>query len=153
MSDKITLKPETETLTKLIQDGLKIDKSGAVTVEENLYAKTLPEGVTIEQVAKIDEHNTLFAAAALNALGNAALPVMKKNANIEQVAAFIPTAGKSGFDAKFVRDTESRNPKTNEITKGHGGASIKFDFYGTGSRGELKKVKSMLADKAAAALA
>lgn len=159
MSDKkLTLKDDTAALSAAIQAGLKLDKAGNLTEEakdhaKTIYAKSLPEGVTIEQVETIDKFNTTFGAAALHAVGEVSIPVMKKNADLQQVGVSFNTAGKNAFDVIFNRETKSRNPKTGEDILGFGGSSLKFDMYGAGnSRGEVKVVRQILADKAAAVL-
>lgn len=151
MSD---IKQETRDLANKIAKEIKIDpKTGQTAVTEGLYVSTLPEGVTKELVEKVDHHNTVFPAAAYLALGEAALPVLKKHKDLKEVTIEIPTVGKSKFEGVFERSSQVRAPGQEPTTK-YGTGSMKLDFYGASqSRGEFKKVRDFLTDKATETLA
>ena len=149
------IKQATRDLADRIKKDIKIDpKTGKAEVPADLYVNTLPEGVTKEHVEAIDNHNTLFASAAYLALGEEALPVLKKHKALTEVTVEIPTVGKSSFNGIFERSSQVRAPGATESTTKYGTGSMKLDFYGGAqNRGEFKKVKDFLVDKAAAALA
>lgn len=151
MSD---IKQETRDLANKIAKEIKIDpKTGQTTVTEGLYVSLAPEGMTKEIFEKADHYNTVFPAAAYLALGETALPVLKKHKDLKEVTIEIPTVGKSEFKGVFERSSQVRAPGQEPSTK-YGTGSMKLDFYGAAqNRGEFKKVRDFLTDKAAEMLA
>lgn len=152
MSD---IKQATTDLAAKIKKEIKIDaKTGQATVPDELYVTLLPEGVTKEVVQALDDHNTLFGAAAYLALGEASLPQMKKHKDLNEVNIAIPTVGKSAFKGVFERSSQVRAPGATESTTKYGTGAMKLDFYGGAQhRGEFKKVRDHLTDQAASLLA
>jgi hypothetical protein len=86
----MSTKEQVANLVQKIEGNFQIDKSGAGKVKEgvDIYASTLPEGVTIETVNQIAEHDQMFVAASTTAFGKAAAQAFQDNkdltsANIE----------------------------------------------------------------------
>lgn len=146
----MSIKYQVRELADTIAKEIKIDKAtGVATVGEDLYTRTLPEGIDADVITKIQEHNTAFAAAGLLALGEAAIPVMKKNKELAGAELSVPTVGKDSFSFTF--DRSRQVPDGNGGTKESFGTSgVKFNMYGAGSRGEGKKVKAELSEQALA---
>lgn len=148
------IKDNVSTLAKTIQGALSIDKeTGTGTVTPDFYVANLPEGVTAETVKSIQAYNTTMAAALTLALGRESIPVMTKNKGLEQTTVNLPTVGKDSFSATFVRSVKTNNPFDKEAapTDKFGSASVKYDMYGAGSRGQVKAVKENLVAEATAA--
>lgn len=142
-----SIKDNVRALADSIGKGLTVAKDGTVTIAENVYVQSLPEGLTPDLAKQLQEHNMAFAAGGLLALGEKAIPVMKKHGDIERVALSVPTVGKDSFEYSFARRTEtSIGGGEPHVTYGHG--AVKFSMYGTGARGEVKKVKAELSEKA-----
>lgn len=144
------IKKEVIDLSEKIGAELKISKDGSVERPDDLYEKLLPEGITMEQLKGIQAHNTDFIAAATHAFGQAATPVMKKNAELNSISLDIPTVGKDSLSLQFDRSKQVPNGDGGMQTK-YGSVSVKYDMYGAGSRGQLKAVKQYLAEEAAKA--
>ena len=51
----------------------------ASTIAADAYVKTLPEGITLETVQKIQDHNAVFFPAVTKAFGEKAIDAMKKD--------------------------------------------------------------------------
>lgn len=65
-----------KNLAAKIGERLKIDEAGNGTVDENVYAETLPEDLTMATVEKVRDHDCDFAVAATQAFGMAAAKVL-----------------------------------------------------------------------------
>ena len=143
------LKVYTRSLAELVKSDAKIDKAtGTVTVGADLFARSLPEGMTVEQVAAVHEHEAQFAAAGALALGELSIPAMKKNKELEQTKLSIPATGKDSFEFTFNRSRMVPDGNGGQKEK-FGTSNIEFNMYGMGSsRGEIKKVKPLLAEQA-----
>lgn len=146
------IKQDTKDLAEKVKQGLSINKEGAVTVQEGLYEKTLPDGLTIGQVKAVHDHHSNMVAASALAVGELALPIMKKNSSLERVEATIPIVGRDTMTVVTQRSKEGRNPTNGETTMTWGRTTVGVDFHASGNRGELKKVRNHLADAFEAAL-
>ena len=149
------VKPEVISMAAAIQADMKLDnKTGIVEVGKDLYERLLPEGLDKKTVELVQEHNTLFAAASGLALGEVAVPAMKKHKELERVSVSIHATGKDTFNHNFDRSRQvpDRQPDgtTGTRTK-YGSLGSEFGFYGTKSRGQMSKVKDYLGAKAAEA--
>lgn len=149
----VELKKDTVELADKIKEGIKIDpKTGVGTITPDIYEKLLPEGISIKQIEAINAHNTHFAASATLAFGEASIPVLKKNKELPKTNLEIPLVGKDHIGLVFNRSQQVRAPGSSEETTVYGTVRPQFNFYGTKSRGEMAKVKSILNEKAGKAL-
>ena len=142
-------------LTERISHGLTMDKkTGIAAVDEKTYVNLLPEGLTEEIVKQVQVHNMNFVAASLNALGEASIPVFKKQKDLPSTTLTVPMIGKDSITVNMERSSmvpgkdEAGNPTT---TEKFGTSSVKMDIYGVHKRGDLLKVKRLLAESAQAA--
>ncbi len=104
-------------------------------------------------VKSYQKYVTDMAAAAPLALGELSLPVMKKSKDVTQTEVEIPLIGKDTMSVSFTGTKEVRNPSADgEMMTKFGTVNVSIDSYAAGNRGELKKVKSILAEQAAAVL-
>lgn len=146
------IKQEVLDLATLLKKGIKIEKDGNTVVEEGLYEKNLPGTISMDTLKEVQKFNNTFIAAAAHAFGDEAIAAMKKNAELSQISVQIPTVGKDNLNLSFQR--ERTIPSTNgegASTVKYGSLQAKYDMYGTGSRGQLLKVKQDLSDRATAA--
>lgn len=147
------IKAEIVQLADKIKKEITIDGStGVATVPKELYANTLPDGLTVDTIKQLQDHNSQFAAASYMALGEASIPVMKKHKDLDRSTLDIPTVGKDHFSLTFDRSGEVRAPGGGDPKTVYGTGRVAFNMYGTKNRGELSKVRDMLSEKAAAAL-
>lgn len=150
---KPVVKSEVADLAELIRKDIKLDHtSGVATVSADLYVKTLPEGLSKEVVQQVQQHNSLFAAAGLLALGEESIATMKKHKGLDKTSLEVGATGKDSFSFQFARSKEVRDVSSGETSTKFGAGSVGFNMYGVGSRGEVKKVKNLLAERAAEAL-
>lgn len=145
------IKPEVLDLAAKLKAGITISKDGSTaTVAEGLYEQNLPSNISMDVLKEAQKHNNVFIAAAGYAFGESAIDVMKKNAEISAVSISIPTVGKDTLDLTFKRESQFPNAGGEGTTTKYGTLMTKYNMYGTGSRGQVLKVKQELSEKATA---
>jgi NADPH-dependent glutamate synthase beta subunit-like oxidoreductase len=149
----VEIKKEVVEMAALIKADLKIDASTGVGVTSAaLYEQLLPEGLTMDQVKALQDHNsTVFAAAAL-AVGESSIPLMKDNKDLEKVTAEILVGHKDKIKINFDRERSFPDQQTKGTITKMGQVNIGYDMYGTKNRGEVTKVKNFLTEMALEAL-
>ncbi len=147
------VKPEVVVMAEAIKADMKLDaKTGNVEVRKDLYESLLPEGLDKKTVQLVQDHNTLFVAAAGLALGEVAIPAMKKNKDLDRATVSIAATGKDAFNLNFDRSRQvpDRNAEGGAGTRTkYGSLGAEFAFYGSKSRGQMNKIKEHLGAKAA----
>jgi hypothetical protein len=153
--NKTAIKPEITDLEKKISEAMKMDikdNVGICTVEDGLYVKMLPEGITEDHVRTIQKYNSQLAAASLLAVGNVAVPAMREHSNLNKVSLEFPTVDKDHIDVNFDRSRQVPSRDENNVPNGtktkYGSAQVSYSMYGTSSHGQLLAVKKMLAEQA-----
>ncbi len=114
-----------------------VDASGVITVPKDFYEKTLPEGISLTEVKKLQAHNSELVSAGVIALGELAVPHLGKHADLKEASISI-TAGRDELSAVLTRNKQQRNPQSGETTEVYGSTAVKWRTTGTaGSRGSL----------------
>lgn len=151
----IEIKKEILDLATKLKSEFTLDhKTGIVAVTADAYEKLLPEGLTKEIVEQLQTYNTEMLAASTYMVGEMSIPAMTKNKDLDNVKLEMPMIGKDLLHVSFDRSRQvpSRGEDGVAGTKTKFGASsASFEIYSAGPRGELKKIKHMLAEQAAAA--
>jgi len=157
---KSPIKSEIQDLSDRIGKTLKIDKevvSGVAkaTIPDTTYIDNLPEGITKEVVEQVQTYNTQMGSALALALGSAAIPAMKKNADISSVEVKMPVVGKDYIAVDFTKERQvpsrDENNQPNGTKSKFGNTTVEYGMYGMTSRGQLLAVKTLLTDQAMAA--
>jgi hypothetical protein len=149
MSDKDTkISAEVKAIADAIKKEIKIE-GGTVIVPSDVYVKTLPEGLSEDQVKAVQKHNSNFFPAATLAVGDLAIPLFKKDKTLEQVSGEFKMVGRDHFDVTINRSRESRNPSNNQISTTYGAISATMVTHGAkASRGQMNEVKQHLQEAA-----
>lgn len=89
---------ENAALAQAIQDAMEIDASGFVTIPgaDELFAQSLPEGLTIEQVNQSYEATANFNQAVASALGNSIACEIKDGTELGQTVNSFTYSGTMG---------------------------------------------------------
>jgi hypothetical protein len=152
-ADKSPIKQEITELSEQIAAVMTMDKkTGVCTVPDGIYVKLLPAGITEEIVKDVQTYNSNFATAAALTVGEAAIPVMKKDKELLNASLEIKTVGKDTIGVSFDRSRQvpsrDENNQPNGTKTKFGSTSVEIVSYGAKTRGQLKLVKEMLAEKA-----
>lgn len=127
-------------------------KTGVGTFDKDYYTTNLPDGVTEDQVKKLQRYNDEIVHGGSLAYGEVMITAGKKNADIPSRAELeIPMVGKDMLKLVFDRTYDSRAPGSSETTVGYGRVTPQFKLHAARKTGEFAIVKSTLADLAAAA--
>lgn len=158
MSD---VKQAVQDLAAKIKPMFTLADNGVVLAEEGLYEKSLPEGITADQIKAIQQHNTALVAASAMAVGELAIDAFKADKDLQRVTAEIPAVGDKISTAVIrsreypaggiPKEGEVRDPNA-KITK-YGVIEASYEVASNGNKGELKKVRAHIGALAAAALA
>ncbi len=143
MSD---IKEAVKTLSTNISKDLKYDKdSHTIKAEENIYAKNLPEGLSMEVVDKVNNYDVQFVAASGLAVGEIAIQHMAKEKTVEQISAEFSMARHNSVNHVVTRERTFTNitDPSNPIPK-YGDLATKVTIQAGRNQGELKKVRNTL---------
>ena len=126
--------------------------AGAGNIAADAYVKTLPEGITIETVQKLQDHNAVFFPAVTKALGEESIEAMKKDSTIESVSLSVPMVGEDKFDVSFQKRYQYMDTKTKEMKDAFGGVSASLTVQAARhNRGAMGSIKNDLKAQALAA--
>lgn len=136
-------------------------ENGVVIPDDDLYSKALPEGLTVEMVKALQQHNTSLVAATSYVVGEMAVDAFKADKSLDRVTTVVP-AGTDKISVGVLRsreypaggipkEGETRDPNAKIVKFGVIEAS--YEVASNGNKGELKKVRSHISALAAAALA
>ncbi len=142
------IKEDTKELAKQLKGLIKIGENGVATIKEGTYVDMLPEGITEDDVKKLQTYNSNLVAAGALAIGEMGIDYMKKHKDVAQVELSIPMVGKDTMGLSIKRTKNSINPQTKEPITTYGAINASINTYSTKPRGELSRVKDHLAELA-----
>ena len=125
--------------------------SGLATLNDDAYEANLPEGITGDTIKAVHKHNTNFITAMGLAVGEAAIPVMKKHADLTTVEAETKDQAGNVFGITFHRSKLTGAPG-GEKTEKFGVLGAQIELRAARRTGQLGIVKNLLGDAATKAL-
>lgn len=129
-------------------------KDGAATIAADAYVKALPDGITVDIVKQIQDHNAVFYPAVTKAFGEAAIEAMKADKALESLDLSVPMVGDDKFDVNFKRSYEHMDMATKEMKTSYGGLSASLTVQAARhNRGAMSTIKNELKAAALAAFA
>lgn len=140
-----------ENIVKLaaeIKKDLTVGDGGVVTVPKDFYAKHLPEGLSLEQVKQVQDHDsTIFAAAGL-ALSELGLKHLKTHKAVEALSLdYTAIKNKHGLVYRREKQVPDGLGKGGMRTK-FGDLSGSIKVHAAGNVGAFKKVREHAAEEA-----
>jgi hypothetical protein len=146
------IKKEVIELAAKIEAAMKLDATAGTVTETdgNVFEKTLPEDLNIDTVNKVHDHESLFTAATVHYVGNAAINAMSTNQDLKEVSGAFKM-GKNTLNVQIDRSKEYTNHLNGngEKTVKYGVATVAYDVKGSKkSGGQLKAVTTALAESA-----
>lgn len=149
------MKAETQKQINTLATTLGADieiKEGAATIAADAYVKSLPEGLTIDTVKAIQEHNAVFFPAVTKAFGHKAIEAMKTDSKLASLDLSVPMVGDDKFDVTFEKQYDFLNTTTKEKQTAFGGLKASFTVQAARhNRGAMGAVKQELKEAALAA--
>jgi hypothetical protein len=150
MTTKISQK--VQDLSTQLKDDFKVGEAGVIEVSADAVEKSLEgTGLTMELFEKTQAHRDDLVAASGLAIGELGLDAFNKNKSLAQVSVEMKV-GKDVVGGVFAR--------SKQVPDGQGGMQTKFGVLssrvqvnGAANKGELKKVRSHLAELAKGVLA
>jgi hypothetical protein len=140
-----------------VEAALSFDDDGAAVIPEtfvkdNLALASGNEELTLETVRLVQDTEATFAGGLALGLGNAALPAMKKNADMARATASLEF-GADVIRAAVDRVQMVRVPTTGEEKEKFGSVSVKLDSGANAKRGDLKRVLTYVSESFATSFA
>lgn len=128
----------------VVEKEIKFDKAA--------YVETLPEGITVDTIKQIQEHNSVFFPAVEHAIGTAGNSLMKANDDIVDLKTTVSLVGRDRYEVKQVRMRESVNPQDRTVVVQKWGAiSSNLITHAAEKGAEMGHVRSFLNEEAKAA--
>jgi len=150
---KAETKNQIDALATDLRSQIQI-KEGAATIAADAYVKSLPDGLSLETVKKLKEHDAVFYPAVTKAFGEAAIDAMKADKKIESLDLSVPLVEGDKFDINFKRSYEHMDMATKEMKTSYGGLSASLTVQSARhNRGAMSAVKNDLKAKALAEFA
>lgn len=148
------IKPHITALSTKLKEGMKLGDGGVITTDKDLYEKTLPEDLNMDTVKKVYGHTEDLVAAMTLATGEIAEGAMKKDKKLDAVSSELKIGKHAEVNVGYLRSQQQKirdlqNPQNppREVVK-YGVTTARVKTLGQKNRGELKKVRSQLAEKA-----
>lgn len=144
----MAIKEAIQAQADIITAFLNVDKkTGILSETESAFEKTLPEGLTAEVVAQVDQARTTFVAASTVAAGKLAVDAMASNKELTEVNGSLALGGTSSLDLSFKRSQEVTKVGTDDKITKYGTSAVGYNFEGgRGSVGQLKAARAAVAD-------
>lgn len=150
---KAETKNQIDALAAALKPEIEI-KEGAATIAADAYVKNLPDGITLEIVKKIKDHDAIFFPAVTKAFCEESIDVMKADKKIESLDLSVPMVGDDKFDITFKRSYEHMDMATKEMKTSYGGLSASLTVQAARhNRGAMSAIKNDLKVKAMAEFA
>lgn len=151
---KLELKPEVQAMSDKLTEGFVIDVNAkTVTTKDGLYESTLPEGLTIDIVKNVQDHNSTFVAAGAHAFGKLAVDAMKANKGLDKLTVDITMCGKDSVSYTVDREQERINHLGGgETIHKFGVITTTLDVRAGKNGGQLKVARSLIGEMAMASL-
>lgn len=140
--DELKLSPEILTLASKFEKIFKVGDGGQIAVDKTVYAETLPDGLTMEQVDAVQKHNSNVASAATLALIHNGTRYLAKHKDAKSVEVTMPI-GKDRFESVLdrVKEYPGRGEGAEKVVK-YGVVTPGWTTNGAvGSRGSMKKLR------------
>lgn len=151
---KTEIKAEILAMSDIIHKSLTVNKKeGSVTAADDIYEKTLPEGLTMDTVNAVGDHLKTFVPAAAHAFGKSAFEAMKAHKGTERVLTDIHLGKNDKLSLASDRKSVTHPPgdATKEIVT-YNRVTVSLDLRAGKSGSQLKAVRSEMNELAMAAL-
>lgn len=137
----VTLSGDLKNLSKI--------ENGFIEVEGDAFYKTLPEGLDEKTVKTVLSHKADVVAALTLLTGEVGEETLKKDKSMESVSAHMKFGKFGDVNTSYTRSQVGRKTPTDptEVTR-YGTTSIRVREFSGRPRGELKKVRTMLTERA-----
>lgn len=144
------VKTHIRQLADTLKTNLTIGEAGVISAPADLYEKTLPEGVDMSTVSKVYGHTEDLAAALTLATGEMGETALKADKKLESVSSEMKIGKHGTIAAQYARmATRPKSPTDRTPVTHYGVTQTKVTTVAAKNRGELRKVRDSLAERAA----
>lgn len=144
---------ETQTIINEVDSKIDVIKDGTYVVDKNTYTDSLKSANIDPDVAKkVFQHLGTFTAGVAAVVGEKANKAAKSNKELAEVEVKVPLLDRSAVAVNWRRESQSRNPRSGEVTTIHGNLTTKVAFSATRNSGDYGKIRNQVRERAAKAL-
>lgn len=137
-------------LADIYEKEITIDPAtGIGKVNAETFARTLPEGLTVEHIEKFQEHLTDTVAAVSLAAGRKSVSEMKNYKELltlNSTETVVPLVGKDNITVSFKNTATVTKPGTDEKIQVYGQVRTSVNTYSTNNSGDYKKARALVSD-------
>lgn len=144
---EISFNDSVRATADLLKKEMSVGDQGIVTISEDVFEKTLPEGLTMTAIKEMQDHRDLVIAGTGLALGELGTEALKGDKELKQLSVSYKM-NKDKINGIFYRTKDHAQPTGGMATK-PGVLQMGYKAYGqAGGIGQLKKVKAHLSEMA-----
>lgn len=150
----MSVKPKVQEMATKIKEVLVLEGSSISEKEDsNIYEDTLPEGLDLETVAAVNDHNTTFIAGSALAIGEMAVEALSNNTDTDRIEGKVKMASADSIKINVDRSKEFTNHLTDgkKSTK-YGVVSSNYEVRAGKNSGQLKAARLAISELATKAL-
>ena len=155
LKERNPMKQETQQKIDAVATAIASDiviKDGTASIAADAYVKSLPEGISLETVMALQEHNTNWFPGVTKAFGLKAIDAMKQDPALKTLALTVPLVGEDKLDLSFSKEYPYTDTKTKEQKMAYGGLNASLTVQASlHNRGAMGAVKRELKEAALAA--
>lgn len=144
--------PALQALASKIEAEMKVNAEGVIEADAKLFQKVLPEGLTVDDVKKVQAFGKEFFNAAAVAVGTVGQAALKKNKKLESVSIDKLAYGTDHIDLAYHRAFETTSgfgADATKVTK-HGWLTGKYvTKVGSNSASTFAKTRAHFAEQGA----
>lgn len=144
MSEKLEIKAEVAALAEQLREGATFE-NGKVTLAEDIFKTSLPDGIDTDMIRKVDHHKQNFAAAQAIVVGEIAAKEFAANKELTEVTSVVRLPVGSSV-TNVLREKVTRDPSTGNETTHVNYASARIVLKTPA--GTIKAVRQHLLDAA-----
>jgi hypothetical protein len=139
--DDLNLSDDVVKLAGKLKKELVVTPDGTITPEKGLIEKLLPEGLTMDEVKKVQAFNSTLVAAASHAVGEIGTAFLKKHDKVAHVHLEKLPFGRDHVRVNLAR-TQNVPGLGGKSTEHHGYLSTKFVSGSAGTSGaQFKRIR------------
>lgn len=153
MSDALNkVSDRIKNLAAAVEKAIEFDDDGAATLPETWVEENLSEALTMEQVKAVQSEESNMVGALALGLGNATQKQMGAKKDLDRTS-LSTTFGHNVIKTAVDRRVVNRIPSTGEEKAVFGNVTVKLESGAAAKRGDLKRIRSIVADNFAAEFA
>jgi hypothetical protein len=137
-ADELNLPKGAAEIAKKLKGKLTIGDDGVIETDKDLVKELLPEGLTMDDIKRVQQFNSDVVAGAAHAVGEVGIPFLKKHPKVEHVHLPALNIGRDKIRVNLARERTVTGPGGKSATH-HGYLEAKYTSGSAGTSGAAFK--------------